>query len=43
LRARCGTERKHADMPGKNAAVLGICLNYSSMENADPKEKHENA
>jgi hyperosmotically inducible periplasmic protein len=37
LRASRGTVRENADMPGKNAAVLGICRDYSSVKNADQR------
>ena len=30
-----GTEMENTDMSGKNAAMLGICRDYSSVENAD--------
>ena len=38
MRARRITKREKADMPGKNAAVLGICRNYSSAENAEQRK-----
>jgi len=30
-------------MPGNNAAALGTYREFSMVENADQKEKHENA
>ena len=43
LRARPENERESAGMPGNNAAALGIYREFSRVENADQKEKHENA